>query len=196
MREIDQEEIAMVPLTTWTNFYVIVGSSSGALTGLTFVVITLLAGRQMEEVRLGMNAFTTPIVVHFSAVLLVAALLSAPWMALGPVALLLGLGSVGGVGYLALVVRRLRQMNSYQPEWDDWLWYVVLPAVAYTALLISAILLPVHPTQVLFVIATALVLLLALGIRDAWDVVTYIAMTNLASPDTRPEQQAPGTPGA
>jgi hypothetical protein len=66
----------MVPLTSWTNFYVIVGSSSGALTGLTFVVISLTAGRHSEDARLVMNAFTTPIVVHFSTVLLVTALLS------------------------------------------------------------------------------------------------------------------------
>jgi hypothetical protein len=182
----------MVPLTSWTNFYVIVGSSSGALTGLTFVVITLLAGRQMEEVRLGMNAFTTPIIVHFTAVLLVAALLSAPWTALEPVALLLGLGSVGGVGYVALVVRRLRRMRSYQLEWDDWLWYAVLPAVGYATLLVSAILLPGHPTQVLFVAATAMVLLLAVGIRNAWDVVTYIAILQIAPPETEPEQHEPG----
>jgi hypothetical protein len=182
----------MVPLTSWTNFYVIMGSSSGALTGLTFVVITLLAGRRMEEVRLGMNAFTTPVVVHFTAVLLVAALLSAPWTALGPVALLLGLGSVAGVGYVGLVVWRLRRMRSYQLEWDDWLWYAVLPAVTYATLLVSAILLPSHPTPVLFVIATAMVLLLAVGIRDAWDVVTYIAILQPAPPDAEPEQQAPG----
>ncbi len=30
-------------LTPWANYYVIVGSSAGALTGLQFVVIALLA---------------------------------------------------------------------------------------------------------------------------------------------------------
>jgi hypothetical protein len=139
-----------------------------------------------------MNAFTTPIVVHFSAVLLIAALLSAPWTALGPVALLLGLGSVGGLGYVTLVVRRLRRMRTYQPEWDDWLWYAVLPAAAYATLLISATLLLGHPTPVLFVIATAMVLLLSVGIRDAWDVVTYLAIMQLAPTDTEPEQPAHG----
>jgi hypothetical protein len=64
----------------------------------------------------------------------------------------------------------------YQPEWDDWLWYAVLPAVGYAAFLVSAILLPSLPTPVLFVTATAMVLLLAVGIRDAWDVVTYLAI--------------------
>ncbi len=31
------------PLQAWENFYVIVGSSAGALTGLQFVVLTLIA---------------------------------------------------------------------------------------------------------------------------------------------------------
>jgi len=33
----------MNPLGTWQNFYVIVGSSAGALIGLQFVVMTLIA---------------------------------------------------------------------------------------------------------------------------------------------------------
>lgn len=35
----------MTALGGWENFYVIVGSSAGALVGLQFVVITLIAGR-------------------------------------------------------------------------------------------------------------------------------------------------------
>ena len=182
----------MVLLADWSNFYVIVGSSAGALTGLTFVMISLVVRQQPEEARLAINAFTTPIVVHFSAVLLVAALLSAPWPTLAPVAFLLGLGSVGGLGYVVLVMRRVHLVTSYEPEWDDWLWYAVLPAIAYVALLVSAILLPSHPTPVLFVAATAMVLLLGLGIRDAWDVVTYLAILQMSPPDTEPEQQEPG----
>ena len=178
-------------LADWSNFYVIVGSSAGTLTGLTFVMISLVVRRQPEDARLGINAFTTPIVVHFGAVLLVAALLSAPWASLAPVAFLLGLGSVGGLGYAALVMRRVHQVRSYEPEWDDWLWYAVLPAIAYMALLVSAILLPSHPTPVLFVAATAMVLLLALGIRDAWDVVTYLAILQMSQSNDEPEHQAP-----
>ncbi|MGO8951268.1 MAG: hypothetical protein ACLQUY_27155 [Ktedonobacterales bacterium] len=183
----------MLPLTNWSNFYVIIGSSAGALTGLTFVVITLIAGRRVEDARQGLNAFTTPIIVHFCAVLVVTALLSAPWTALAPVALLLGLGSLGGLGYATLVVWRLRHVTNYEPEWDDWLWYAVLPCVAYTALLVSAIVLPSHTTSALFGIAAVLVLLLVVGIRDAWDVVTYLAFDQLAQQNTEPDQQASGT---
>ena len=35
----------MTALDGWENFYVIVGSSAGALIGLQFVVLTLIAGR-------------------------------------------------------------------------------------------------------------------------------------------------------
>jgi hypothetical protein len=86
----------MLVLTIWSNFYVIIGSSAGTLTGLTFVTITLLAGRREGIRREGLNAFTTPTVVHFAAVLFTAAILSVPWTALGPVALVLGLASLIG----------------------------------------------------------------------------------------------------
>jgi hypothetical protein len=33
------------PLAGWDNFYVIAGSSAAGLTGLTFIVISLAAGR-------------------------------------------------------------------------------------------------------------------------------------------------------
>jgi hypothetical protein len=70
----------MTALSEWENFYVIVGSSAGALIGLQFVVITLIAampiGRGTAQAG---AAFSTPNVVHFGAVLLLAGILSAPW---------------------------------------------------------------------------------------------------------------------
>jgi hypothetical protein len=182
----------MLVLTTWSNFYVIIGSSAGTLTGLTFVAITLVAGRR-EGIRLeGLNAFTTPIVVHFAVALLTAAFLSAPWTALGPVALVLGLVSLFGLAYSAMVVRRIRGRFDYRAEWDDWLWYAVLPLSTYTVLLVSAILLPSHPTPALFVTAAGLMLLLFIGIRNAWDIVTYVALEILRQGRTESEQQTPG----
>jgi hypothetical protein len=126
-------------------------------------------------------------------VLLFAALLSAPWTALFPIALLLGLGSLGGLVYACIVVWRMGHIVSYQSEWDDWLWYGVLPVLAYTALLLSALLLERATTQVLFVVAAALLLLLAVGIRDAWDVVTYLAFMPLSHQDSGSEHETSGS---
>jgi hypothetical protein len=63
----------------WESFYVIVGSSAGALIGLQFVVITLIAERPALRSAEGGAAFSTPSVVHFAVVLLLSAILSAPW---------------------------------------------------------------------------------------------------------------------
>jgi len=62
----------------WDSFYVIVGSASGALIGLQFVVMTLLAERPPVRAAEAGAAFSTPTVVHFSVVLLLSALLRAP----------------------------------------------------------------------------------------------------------------------
>jgi hypothetical protein len=175
----------MPELIPWENFYVIVGSSAGALTGLTFVVITLSAGRRRpQDVTWGVGTFTTPTTVHFGAVLFVSALLSAPWPRLWQPAILLGVCGLGGVVYGAAIARRMGRRLNYEPEREDWLWYAACPLVAYTALSVAALALPGNPVLALFVVGGALLLLLFTGIHNAWDVVTYIV---LVGPGGRPE---------
>jgi divalent metal cation (Fe/Co/Zn/Cd) transporter len=164
------------PLTAWENFYVIIGSSAAALTGLMFVVITLIAGIQHGRSSGSIAAFGTPNVVHFCTALLVAAILSAPWQALWNVSFLLGLSGLGGVMYVVIVVRRARRQTDYQPVLEDWLWHAVFPLVSYTALLVAAIMLPGNPVPALFVTGAVTVLLLFTGIHNAWDTVTYLAI--------------------
>ncbi len=171
------QEAGVSFLSTWQNFYVIIGSAAAALTGLLFVVATLIA-----QVRVRVSSpseafatFNTPNIVHFRSALLVAAILSAPWQALWNAGLLLGLSGLGGMIYVVIVLRRARRQTDYQPVLEDWLWHTVFPLVSYTALLVAAILLPGHPAPALFVIAAATVLLLFIGIHNAWDNVVYIA---------------------
>ena len=82
------QEAVLSPLATWQNFYTIIGSAAATLTGLLFVVITLIAGvrARVPSPSSGIAAFSTPNVWHFGAALLVAAILSAPWQALWPAA--------------------------------------------------------------------------------------------------------------
>ena len=172
------QEAVLSPLATWQNFYVIVGTAAATLTGLMFVVITLIVQLrvQVSSPRSGIAVFSTPNVFHFGAALLVAAILSAPWQALWNAALLLGLSGLGGATYVAIVLRRARRQTGYQPVLEDWLWHTVFPLVSYTALVVAALVLPGHPTPALFVIAAGTVLLLFIGIHNAWDNVTYIAI--------------------
>lgn len=181
----------MSPLIAWENFYVIMGSSAGALTGLTFVAVTLVAGNRRPGASRGIAAFNTPTVVHFGTVLLVAAVLSAPWPALAPAALLLGLCGLAGVLYTAIVVRRLRRLDQdlYTSVLEDWLWYAICPLVTYTALLVTAIMVPGSPAPALFGIGAVMLLLLFMGIHNAWDIVTYVAVARLSQQDERNENK-------
>src|SRR5207247_11174310 len=63
----------MPAFTGRENFYVIVGSSAGALIGLQFAVITLIADKLIAPGQAqAVNAFATPAIVHFGAVLLLS----------------------------------------------------------------------------------------------------------------------------
>lgn len=168
------------PLTAWESFYVIIGSSSAGLTGLMFVVITLIPESRRRAAALTLNAFATPNVVHFCAALLVSATLSAPWHTLAYVALLLGAMGLAGIVYVVIVVRRTRAQTDYRPVLEDWVWHVVLPLAAYLTLVVAALLLRRNPTPALFTVGAAALVLLFIGIHNAWDTVTYMALEKRA----------------
>lgn len=179
--------------SAWENFYVIVGSSAGALTGLQFVVMTLIAEGEVTAGMHEVRAFGTPTVVHFCIALLIAAVASCPWQSLSGPALALAACGVAGVMYILNAVRHARQAN-YNADFEDWIWYSCLPLATYIFLFAAALLLTRHFTFALFSIAAISLLLLFLGIRNAWDTVTFIAMrqhpgTKENSP-SRPESPA------
>ncbi|HEX2781730.1 MAG TPA: hypothetical protein VHM30_19650 [Gemmatimonadaceae bacterium] len=169
-------------LSEWESFYVIVGSSAAALTGLQFVVITLVSGLRRRAGTREIDAFATPTVVHFGAVLLVSAVLSAPWGTLRSPALLLGALGAAGLIYTAVVTRRASATKNYKPVLEDWIWHVVLPFVGYATLLGAAATFVSHERDALFAVGATALLLLFIGIHNAWDTVTYIALEQIESP--------------
>ena len=164
----------MTGLTGWENFYVIVGSSAGALIGLQFVVMALIA--ELPAVRRdpqAAGAFATPSVVHFGTALFLSAIASAPWNGIGTVAALWGLFGFGGLAYTVIVFRRMRAQTAYEPVLEDWLFHVLFPLAAYAILAGSALAARSHTRPALFAVAGATLLLLLIGIHNAWDTVTY-----------------------
>ena len=164
----------MTPLSGWQNFYVIVGSSAGALIGLQFVVMALVADlpRTPGQAQAG-NAFATPNIVHFCAVLFLAAALCAPWHGIGAAAVCWGLLGLGGVVYALIVARRLQVQTVYQPVFEDWLFHALLPLAAYATLAASACVAHGNARWPMFGVAAAALLLLFVGIHNAWDAATY-----------------------
>jgi hypothetical protein len=168
--------------TPWENFYVIVGSSGAALTGLQFVVMALVADARRKGSHETISAFGTPTIVHFCVVLATAALLSAPWHSVLAPTVILALGGVGGIGYVGVVAARTRRQKDYKPVLEDWVWHCVLPAIAYATLFAGAITMD-RDDFGLFAIGATTLLLLLIGIHNAWDSVAYLAIEqNKAAP--------------
>jgi hypothetical protein len=164
----------MSALAGWQNFYVIAGSSAGALIGLQFVVLSLIANRPAARVNAEAGgAFATPTIIHFGAVLGLSGILTAPWDGAGAAAVLWGLLGLGGAAYVATVTRRMRAQAAYRPEFEDWLFHSLLPFAAYLVLAVSAYAARFRLREALFGAGAAALLLLFSGIHNAWDAVTY-----------------------
>ncbi len=164
----------MAEISNWDNFYVMVGSASGALIGLQFVVLTLLDQKTLRESAAEAGAaFMTPSIVHLGVTLILSALLLAPWQAMGIPTILLSAIGFGGVVYIVIVALRMRRQKEFPPGPEDWLFHVLFPLAAYAILVWPIFADPTQLYRMLFGVGAAALLLLFTGIRNAWDNIAY-----------------------
>jgi len=171
------------PLAGWDNYYVIIGSSAGGLTGLTFVVIALIR-EAMQGVRpAGVGGYVTPTIVHFGGVLALAAFLSMPHQHLATVSVGLAIAGVAGLAYGGSIAAHMRNHGGqYTPVREDWIFNLILPTVVYGALLVAAFLIWRHTEVALYVVAGATLGLLLIGIRNAWDIAVWLSIRKATGP--------------
>jgi len=161
----------------WETFYVIVGSSGGALTGLLFVVVALVADRARVTTADGLTTYTTPSVFHFCSVLFVSALIAMPRTGLTSLAVLLGITALVGAVVTLQTMRRISRFELYRAVAEDWIWHCVIPALSYLGILVAGILLTSATGPALYIIAAANLALLFTGVHNAWDVAVYSAIS-------------------
>jgi hypothetical protein len=159
----------------WENFYVIVGSAAAALTGLQFVAVALMSDLRRRATSRDIDAYGTPTIVHFGAVILSSAIASVPWPTVLSVAIAFAACGTAGVVYMLVVHRRAHRAN-YQAVTEDWIWHVILPFAAYVALLGAGLGLLRDRGVPLFVIGASSLLLLFVGIHNTWDAVTWMLL--------------------
>jgi hypothetical protein len=190
-------ETAALPLHEWETFYVIIGSSAAALTGLMFVVVALTSERRrLAGDSSALDSYATPTVVHFCAALLLAAVVTTPRQtphSLGACILLMGLL---GLVYNSIVLVRQRRQSAYQPVLEDWIWHTILPFVAYGGLLVTGIYVRRDVEPALYAIGAAELLLLFIGIHNAWDAAVYITTVLQPSDEAEQERKPEVTPPA
>jgi hypothetical protein len=168
-------------MAPWANFYVIAGSAAAALTGLVFVVITLITGTRMTITSEGVNAFTTPTIVHFSSALMISLLMNVPWVSLMPLRVLLVILALAGLAYALHLSMVGRRAGNYELDIDDWLGHVILPTLGYCFVLVGGGSIMPLALWAFYFIAAGTALFIFVGIRNAWDVVTYLAIKHTNS---------------
>jgi len=67
----------------------------------------------------------------------------------------------------------MRKQSAYRPVFEDWLFHVLLPFASYAVLAISASIAAYSVRPALFLVGAAALVLLLIGIHNAWDAVTY-----------------------
>jgi hypothetical protein len=83
--------------------------------------------------------------------------------------------------YAAIVTVRARRQEGYKPVLEDWIFHSILPILAYGALLVAGAMMKRDVIDSLFGIAAAALLLLFIGIHNAWDTVTYLVTTRTSA---------------
>lgn len=190
------DQAAFSLLAHWANFYVITGSAAGALTGVQFVVITLIAQTELAGSMREISAFGTPTVVQFCASILIAAAMVVPWSTLAHLAVCFVIFGVLGFAYSCRALHHARKQEGYQPDVEDWTWYTGLPMLSYALLLAAGILLWFHPFLALKLIAADALAFLFIGIHNAWDTVTFVAVKHRQTRRERAQQRREQTPNS
>ena len=164
----------------WENYYLLIGSAAGALIGLMFVVTTLTAGIDASRVSRGAKVYITPIVFHFSVVLIVSAISAVPEIPLPAVGVLLASCAAIGIVYSAATTARLSRTRWEDPpaRSDKW-FYGILPTIAYLGLAgaAGAVWLASTSRIASYAVGATMLVLLLIGIRNAWDLATSIVQS-------------------
>jgi uncharacterized protein (TIGR02246 family) len=171
------------PLEGWDNFYVIIGSSAAALTGLMFVVIALTSDIRVPRDPAALEAFATPTVIHFGAVLLISAFITMPRHTIESLRLSLLIGATVGLLYAIWVVIKMTRQKVYTPELEDWIFHAILPLIAYSTLVIAGIFLVRSSEDALLAVGGAALLLMFIGIHNAWDTAVWMMVSGRGAGD-------------
>lgn len=160
-------------LEHWHDFSLLVGTAAATLMGLTFVAVSLAPDVIADRTTTVVRAFTTPIVAFFATDLILSVLLLVPDLPRTAAAAFFAAAGSCGVAYVFSTGAH-RQWRELELGVDDWIWYFGLPLAGYAGLLVPGILLWFPQAWCLYAVAGAQVLLLVVGVRNAWDVVIAI----------------------
>ena len=164
-------------LHDWQNFYTLLGEVSATLTGLMFVAASLGARLINEEDDPKVRTFLTPTVVYFSHVLLLSALMNVPTQTRAALIVQFAAAGLIGAGYSLSHLPRLRGFQQDKAfSRQTWIWNLLLPLFSALWLLGAALALPRSIAGGLDAAAVGVLLLVMVGLHNAWNVTLNIVL--------------------
>ncbi len=161
----------------WHDFYALIGTASATLVGLMFVAASVGTGVFTPERQVGLRTFLSPTVVAFSVVLGTSLIGVLPVFNRGVPGFLLASIGLLGVGYSWRVWRQMIHGGIAKSiDLEDRVWYTMVPAVAYLVLGMAGVALGMEAEAACALLAVGVCLLLLAGIRNAWDMTTWIVL--------------------
>ena len=158
----------------WETYYLIVGSSAGALIGLLFVVITLSGEIDPARASIAQRTFMSPTVFHFVTVMIISCAAVVTTLPPAAMALAIGVPAIFGAVNSGGAFFRLASGKLDATHWTDYVYYGVLPAVGHLWLVVAAWMVWQGTGFAEYGVALGAMALLLLGIRDAWDLATWL----------------------
>lgn len=184
----------------WSDFYLVTGTAAATLIGLLFVIVSLSESRDRAQLLRATSIYMTPTALHFAVVLTISAMaLAPPRLAVAVRLLVVGVAALTGLGNAVWACLGMSRWTSgaAPPHWSDFWLYGAAPTVLYLALSAAAVALGARASWACGATAITLLALLLLGIRNAWDLVTWMAPARGAGAEPQnpqaqnPEAQSP-----
>ncbi len=167
-------------LEHWHEFYLLLGTAAAALVALLFVAASIGVGYLSPGRAGGTRTFMSPVVVHYTNVLLISLLALIPTQTPQSLAATAGAVAVAGIAYSVFITGRV--VKNQSADLFDRLAYGLSPLAAYVLLLAASVLTYNGHDAAATTLASALVLLLVVNIRNAWDLMLTFVRMHSAGP--------------
>jgi len=167
-------------LEHWREFYLLVGTAAAALLALLFVAAPIGVGFLSPERMSRTRVFMSPVVLHFTAVLFTCSLGLVPSHTRASFAVLIAAGALAAAVYS--IRMSVHVLEDSTIDLADKIFYGTVPVIAYAAALVAAGLVVLGLPHAADVLAGAVLLLLLVNIRNAWDLMLFLTEKHFGSP--------------
>jgi hypothetical protein len=151
-----------------------IGGVAGAMIALLFVAISIGVGFYTHRNQAGTRTFTSPVIVHFSAILFVSAVALAPVHGTLTLVALVAAGGVGACVAAFTAFHVFDFMGDNMVEAIDSFAYGFIPLAAYVGIIASGVLIASHWEWAPELLAGSVLVQMLVNIRNAWDLTLSV----------------------